>query len=179
MSKSGFTHESVDNKSVDWYTPPWIFEALGISFDLDPCAPVGGVPWIPAKAHFSESDNGLIQPWHGTVWLNPPYGVYTLDWLEKMHQYRNGVALVFSRTDTKWFHEYIINADAILFMKGRVKFVDGLGVTGGNGAGSGSLLAAWGGVAVAALENMQQHGVLWKPSKQLKSTKQFELELAA
>jgi hypothetical protein len=47
--------------------------------------------------------------------------------LEKMHYHRQGVALVFARTDCKWFHDYVAKADAILFLKGRVKFVDGLG----------------------------------------------------
>jgi hypothetical protein len=41
MKKNGFTHDSVDNLSVDWYTPPHIFDGLGV-FDLDPCQPVGG-----------------------------------------------------------------------------------------------------------------------------------------
>ncbi len=160
MSKAmGFTHDNVDNKSVDWYTPPWIFEGLGLQFDLDPCQPEQPIKWIPAKKTFSLKDDGLAQQWDGLVWLNPPYGKYTGDWLKKMDTHRNGVALVFSRTDCAWFHNFVVNADAILFLKGRVKFVDGLGVSGGNGAGSGSMLIAWGEDSVNALRAMSDKGL--------------------
>jgi hypothetical protein len=80
--------------------------------------------------------------------------------LEKMHKHRNGVALVFARTDCGWFHDSVAKADAILFLRGRVKFVDGLGVTGGSGAGSGSMLIAWGADNVTALESMKDVGFL-------------------
>lgn len=163
--KTGFTHDNVNNASVDWYTPEWIFNDLGLVFDLDPCQPEQGVAWIPAKKFYSLKDDGLKQAWHGLVWLNPPYGNLTGAWLEKMHYHRNGIALVFSRTDCRWFHDYVANADAILFMKGRVRFVDGLGVTSGNGAGSGSMLVAWGDVSVAAISKMKNLGLLVKPSK--------------
>ena len=203
--KQGFTHDNVDNVSVDWYTPSWIFNDLGIVFDLDPAAPSErvislkleeikkleahtqdpkdqrklelaknaceqllkhplfdkGVPWIPVRNVFDEVDDGLRQEWFGNVWLNPPYGKHTAKWLEKMHEHRNGIALVFARTDNNWFHDYVVKADAILFIKQRVKFVDGLGLTSGNGAGSGSMLIAWGSNNVIALEKMRNKGALW------------------
>lgn len=158
MSTRAWTHDSANNKSEDWYTPEHIFDDMGIQFDLDPCAPVGGVPWIPATAHYSIQDDGLQQDWAGRVWLNPPYGKHTVRWLEKMHQHRNGIALVFARTDTKWYHDYVAKADAILFLKGRIKFVDGLGKTGGSGAGSGSMLIAWGQDNVEALRRLSDKG---------------------
>lgn len=153
--KGAFTHDSANNKSVDWYTPPEIFIDLGVEFDLDPCQPENKIQWIPAKKHYCLADDGLASPWVGNVWLNPPYGKHTIDWLKKMHKHRNGIALVFARTDTKWYHEVVAEADAILFMKGRIKFVDGLGVTGGGGAGAGSMLIAWGDENVKALQNYQ------------------------
>jgi hypothetical protein len=76
-----------------------------------------------------------------------------------MHKHRDGISLVFARTDCAWFHESVANADAILFLRGRVKFVDGLGVTGGSGAGSGSMLIAWGDENVSALSRMQDLGL--------------------
>jgi len=39
QKRIGFTHESARNESVDWYTPPELFDALGLTFDLDPCSP--------------------------------------------------------------------------------------------------------------------------------------------
>lgn len=154
----GFTHDKKNNATVDWYTPAWVFDELGLRFDLDPCAPPGGVPWIPAKESYCETDNGLTQNWHGLVWLNPPYGKHTPLWLAKMHAHRNGVALVFARTDCKWFHEYVAKADAILFLRGRIAFVDGLGKTGGGGAGCGSMLVAWGAEAVKGLARIKSKG---------------------
>lgn len=158
MKASGFTHDSIANKSVDWYTPRWIFDELGLEFDLDPCQPPEGIKWIPAKRYYSVLNDGLKQPWEGRVWLNPPYGKHTPDWLAKMSKHRDGIALVFARTDCRWFHDYVTTADAILFMQGRVKFVDGLGTTGGAGAGSGSMLIAWGSDNVAALQRIEHRG---------------------
>ena len=105
MATKGFAHEDKNNLSVDWYTPPWVFERMGLQFDLDPCAPTGGVPWIPAIRHYDLEDNGLTAYWFGKVWLNPPYGKETPKWLAKMHQHRNGMALLFARTDCAWFHD--------------------------------------------------------------------------
>jgi hypothetical protein len=160
----GFTHHSIDNRTVEWWTPKWIFDALGLSFDLDPCSPSGGVPWLPAAKHYSLPQDGLTLPWHGNVWLNPPYGKHTGDWLAKMHQHRNGVALVFARTDCRWFHEYVVPADRILFLRGRIRFVDGMAVTKGTGAGAGSLLTAWGNEQCAALDRMAHDGHGWAVS---------------
>jgi hypothetical protein len=51
MPNVGFTHESQNNVSVEWYTPPWVFQKLGVEFDLDPCQPPEGIKWIPAKKY--------------------------------------------------------------------------------------------------------------------------------
>lgn len=155
----GFAHESKNNLSVDWYTPKWVFDKLNLIFDIDPCQPIGGISWIPAKKYYTIEDDGLTSPWDGLIWCNPPYGKYTKDWLTRMNKHRNGVALVFARTDCAWFHESCIKADAILFLKGRIKFVDGLGKTGGGGAGSGSMLIAWGKESKNALKNISDMGL--------------------
>lgn len=156
----GFTHDNKNNVSVEWYTPPYIFEWMNTEFDLDPCHPKDKISWVPVKKHYWEEIDGLNQKWEGKVWLNPPYGKYTSAWLEKMHQHRNGISLVFARTDCKWYHEYVAKADAILFLKGRVKFVDGFNKTGGSGAGSGSMLVAWGKDNVETLKQMKDKGHL-------------------
>lgn len=156
--KQGFTHDNKDNMTVDWYTPPSIFEMLNVDFDLDPCHPEKRIDWIPVKDVYTLEDDGLTSEWYGNVWLNPPYGKHTSDWLKKMHTYRNGIALVFSRTDCKWYHEYVAKADGILFLKGRVKFVDGLGKTSGSGAGCGSMLVSWGEVNTNTLRSLGSYG---------------------
>ena len=80
----------------EWLTPPKIITDLG-PFDLDPCSPINR-PWPTAKMHFTIEDDGLRLPWHGRVWMNPPYGPHTGMWLSKLADHRNGVALIFART---------------------------------------------------------------------------------
>jgi hypothetical protein len=105
----------------EWLTPPDILRALG-PFDLDPCAPVER-PWDMAGAHYTVDDNGLIQPWDGRVWLNPPYGKETFRWLERLAAHKSGIALIFARTETRGFHSEIwAKAQAVFFFKGRLRF---------------------------------------------------------
>lgn len=68
--------------SWEWLTPPEILSKLG-SFDLDPCAPIRR-PWATAENHYTIEDNGLLKPWFGRVWLNPPFGKYAADWIQKL-----------------------------------------------------------------------------------------------
>lgn len=127
----------------EWLTPPDIIKRLG-SFDLDPCAPIDR-PWPTAKKHFTIEDMGLMQTWSGRVWLNPPYGKATGYWLDKLKLHGNGIALVFGRTDTSYFQEYVFkNADALLFMKGRIKFYHIDGTQSKENAGAPSVLIAYG-----------------------------------
>jgi hypothetical protein len=126
MAKKGFSHESSKNKTVEWYTPRYIFDALGVNFDLDPCSPGKDItPWVPAKECYSlnSGQDGLMLPWKGNVWMNPPYGKHTPVWLERLAIHGNGIALLFSRTDAVWFHKFVAMADAICFVKGRVCFI--------------------------------------------------------
>ncbi len=79
--------------SDDYYTPKDVFDRLAIEFDIDVCAPPGGIPWIPAKRFFTQEDDGLSQPWTGRVWMNPPYSNPT-PWVRKFIRHGNGIALV-------------------------------------------------------------------------------------
>ena len=89
--KTGISsHQSVAVIKNEWLTPPYILRALG-RFDLDPCAPVSR-PWQTAVNHFTIEDNGLLQNWFGRVWLNPPYGAQTHEWLSKLVNHGNGGA---------------------------------------------------------------------------------------
>jgi hypothetical protein len=117
-----------DGASHEWYTPPWVFERLGLEFDLDPASPPLGLDWVPAKNYYCKLEDGLAQPWYGRVWLNPPYGPNTKPWIEKMAEHGNGVALVFARTDVAWFHDNVPNATAICFLRKRLCFVSGEGI---------------------------------------------------
>jgi len=121
-------HEKQQSNSIEWYTPKEIFEELRFpEFDLDPASPgADKVPWLPAKKHYTKSDNGLRLPWTGFVWLNPPFGRKhnVTRWLEKMENHRNGIVLLPARTETDWFQYYCRRADAVAFRWGRINFVD-------------------------------------------------------
>ena len=166
MTHDGFTHESAHNQSQEWYTPPSLFRALGVSFDLDPCSPGAEVvPWIPATRHLTTRDNGLAAPWAGSVWMNPPYGTNTPRWMRRFIEHRCGIALVFSRTDVAWFHDLAVRADALCFLRGRLWFVRAdAGGRRGSGAGAGSMLVACGDAFVAALERLETAGLgkVWR-----------------
>jgi hypothetical protein len=142
----------------EWLTPPEIVKALG-PFDLDPCSPINR-PWPTATKHYTREDNGLMQPWSGRVWLNPPYGTQTGLWLRKLVDHGNGIALTFARTETGMFHEYIwTKATAVFFMRGRISFygVDG---TEAGPAGAPSCLIAYGGNNYEALMSCGLRGVV-------------------
>lgn len=131
--------------SVEWWTPPHIFEALGLTFDLDPCAPAGGVPWVPAKRALSIEDDGLTADWSGRVWLNPPYGREAAQWVDRLIDHGNGIALVFTRTDAAWAQRAMQWADGVCFVAGRLAFVDGHQRTRkGHNAANGSMLLGYG-----------------------------------
>ena len=126
-------------KTDQWFTPQWILNECG-EFDLDPC---GDFRWPTAETIYI--NNGLEQDWFGRVWLNPPYGKETAKWLSRLANHGNGLALVFGRTDTKWFHEIAHKASWILFIKGRVKFIDGESLLEAkNPPGAPSILIAFG-----------------------------------
>lgn len=137
------SHQSAAMLKDEWLTPLEIIKALGV-FNLDPCAPINR-PWDTAEQHFSVADNGLAQPWHGRVWLNPPYGRETWIWLNRLVAHGNGVALIFARTETRMFFDYVWNcADAVFFFEGRLHFHHVDGRRAAANAGAPSCLVAYG-----------------------------------
>lgn len=111
--------------TVEWYTPPRVLDALGLEYDLDPAAPAGGVPWIPAARHYSFADDGLTAEWDGRIWLNPPYGREAALWVDRLIEHGDGVALVFARVDAAWAQRALHAADAVCLIAGRLSFVRG------------------------------------------------------
>lgn len=108
-------------ESDEQYTPRWIFEALNVEFDLDVCAPEGGVDWIPAKRHYSLKDNALAQEWDGFVWMNPPYSEGRV-WHEKFAAHGNGICLI-PMAKSLWFQELWNKPNiSLLMIKPNVKF---------------------------------------------------------
>jgi site-specific DNA-methyltransferase (adenine-specific) len=111
-----------------WCTPSWILtlvEKVG-PIGLDPCSNMES--GVRATERWEKSDDGLSREWggHGLVYVNPPYGREIGPWMVKCRdEGRRGVeiiALVPSRTDTRWFQDCALTADQILLYRGRLVF---------------------------------------------------------
>lgn len=145
-------HEGQTNT---WLTPPWIIGELG-HFDLDPCAYIG---YPTAKQMYCLPTDGLAEPWRGRVWLNAPYGKELGKWLKKLQEHGDGIALIFSRTDTRWFQQ--LKPDLIFALSGRIKFLKP-DLTESSNAGHGSLLLAFGRKNAGAILSSNLKGVWLK-----------------
>lgn len=138
--------EQCENRTDEWYTPKWVIDSLvesGVKFDLDPCAPTNR-PFEIASKCYTKEDDGHTKQWEGNVWLNPPYSrKLVVKFIEKLAQHGKGIAFLFNRMDTALWHDVIFpTADAMLIMRGRVKFIDSE-LRERQGATSGSILVAW------------------------------------
>lgn len=157
MRGIGGHQRAYEGRTDEWLTPPDIIHSLG-AFDLDPCSPTQR-PWPTARQHYTIKDDGLNQKWEGRVWLNPPYGPETGKWLQKMSEHRNGVALVFARTETDMFFRWgWEKADAMLFLRGRLHFYTVDGERAKNNSGGPSVLIAYGEANVKALYTSEING---------------------
>jgi site-specific DNA-methyltransferase (adenine-specific) len=102
-------------RSDHFRTPPEIYNPLNreFNFTLDPC-PINGV-------------DGLSQSWEGeTVFVNPPYSKIE-PWVKKAwYHSKEGEATVVmllpSRTDQKWFIDYVWPYADIRWIRGHVHF---------------------------------------------------------
>lgn len=110
-----FNKSLFSSVKLDWRTPDCIYQELNIefNFDFDPC---------PVNPEF----DGLKIEWGKVNFVNPPYGREIGKWLKKgFEEWHKGKIIVFlipSRTDTKWWHDYVMKADEIRFIRGRLKF---------------------------------------------------------
>lgn len=98
-------------ESDERYTPRWVFDGLALTFDLDPAAPVDGGDCVPARRRYTRADDGLAQPWHGLVWLNPPFSESTR-WADRFRRHGSGVFLG-PVANARWWIDLIRRADLI------------------------------------------------------------------
>jgi hypothetical protein len=167
MQAAMFDTAGISDESDEWYTPSWLFQALGVEFDLDPCSPGAPPSCVPAKQHLTKDDNGLAAEWSGRVWLNPPFSCKSL-WYDRMLAHRNGISLMPSRTETHDLQAYMSAADALLFLRGRIYFERGTR-PGANASGGvttsppfGIVLCAYGEPMAKALLESKLLGVRTK-----------------
>jgi site-specific DNA-methyltransferase (adenine-specific) len=116
------------SRETVWVTPQWLFDKYNaiFNFNTDVCALADNAK---CKDFYTPETNGLLQDWHGVVWMNPPYGRNdSYLWVKKAHtEMKRGVvvvALLPARTDTRWFHDFIYQKPGVTveFLKGRLKF---------------------------------------------------------
>ena len=145
-------HEPCIGATDDWYTPPDIPDALGLIFDLDPRSP-GRAHWVPARKIYTKEDDGLVQPWSGTGFMNPLFGRRNghVPWLRKFLAHGDGIAIVRAYTSSAWFHQWAVKAQTMCFPRGKTKFIRPDGSIG-RAPGHGVVLLGMGAVANKALE---------------------------
>jgi len=122
LRSSPYTKAARVSNSDEWYTPPHIFDIMALHFDVDVCAPEGGIPWIPATRYITAIDDALVTPWIGRVWMNPPYsgpGKFVNKWIE----HGNGCGLV-PLSKSRWFSTLWASAASIVVLRDpHLKFI--------------------------------------------------------
>ena len=126
VKKPHVVSNSGDN---EWYTPAKYIEAarevLG-SIDLDPASNDFANETVKASVYYTEEMDGLEQEWFGNVWMNPPYSTALLSrFADKLisSNFSQAIVLVNNATETAWFEKMISKATAVVFHKGRIRFV--------------------------------------------------------
>jgi hypothetical protein len=116
--------DSVAVTSDDCYTPRWVFDAMGLHFLLDVAAPIGG-PWhVPCDGYLTAEDDGLVEPWEGLVWCNPPYSKFR-PWAEKWATHPRGVLMGTYAPEMYATPTIFGAADAVAFVSVRFALPDG------------------------------------------------------
>jgi len=109
----------------EWPTPADLFRTLDAEFhfNLDPAASADNAL---CGQFFTREDDGLSRPWFGTVYMNPPYGRQMKHWIAKAYtESQNGatvVCLIPARTDTSYWHDYVMRAAEVRMIRGRLHF---------------------------------------------------------
>jgi hypothetical protein len=162
------SHWEMPGASDEWYTPAYVFEALGERFDLDVAAPNDGPPHVPTCRWLS-APNGLVHDWIGFVWMNAPFGGRgaLAPWLDRFFAHGNGIALTPDRTSAPWFWDAWAKADRVLFTR-KIRFLRPDG-TEGVSPSNGTCLWAAGDRAVASLERaaIAGLGILGQPLRSI------------
>ena len=138
---------SIVNKNPNWETPQELFDEACRKYKVRPSLDVCATRRNKKCALFFSKDS-LSKQWNKSFFMNPPYGKNVIDkWIKyayEQHKKHNvtGIALIFSKTETKWWHKYIQDIADVHFIRGRVHFeLDGKKVV--NSAPYGSCWVIW------------------------------------
>lgn len=116
----------MSSETDEWATPLEFFLGLDYEFhfEVDVCASEANAK---VRHFFTRDDDGLAQAWAPlTCWMNPPYGATIGRWCEKAwlesQMGATVVGLLPARTDTAWWHKFVLQAAEVRFIRGRLKF---------------------------------------------------------
>ena len=104
--------------------------------DLDPCSNSHKFPNVPAVKHYTAEDNGLVQPWEGRIFLNPPFGHCVERWFSKLYQERStgrtteAIVLWKSATETAAWKTLTAISCRVCFPSARIRFAGPAGDSG-------------------------------------------------
>lgn len=125
-------HVTNNSGCNEWYTPAQYVDLASEvleEIDLDPASCAFANETVKARLFFSEDDDGLTKPWHGRVWMNPPYSAELVArFTEKfVNEYNDGnitegIVLVNNATETAWFVNMAKAASAVVFPRGRIRY---------------------------------------------------------
>jgi len=139
------------SKKDVWQTPPSVvlpINNLHSGIDLDPCA---GRGTDIGRENIRPPKDGLAEPWHGVVFVNPPFSDKD-EWLAKAVDEieRPEVEAIYlltpDSTDTiSWWHEFIAEHAAVTwFPEGRINYIDPETGEQANGVSFGSAVSVLG-----------------------------------
>ena len=110
-----FASPSQTQESDERYTPSWIFDGLGITFDTDPASPEAGGDYVPAHRKITALEDGLTAEWYGCVWLNPPFSNAT-PWARRFVSHGQGVFLG-PVANSAWCTDLMAASGVVWFMR--------------------------------------------------------------
>jgi len=119
---------SIVGVNPDWETPQSLFDEACTKYNVHPTLDVCASRQNKKCANFfSKRDNSLNKEYTESFFMNPPYGRNMDVWIE--HAYNQhiennvtGMALVFAKTETIWWHSFVEGKSEVHFIKGRVKY---------------------------------------------------------
>lgn len=132
IEKAKEEYRHVSDDSYEWYTPQEYIDAARLvmgTIDLDPASCQEAQRVVRAKKFYSKEDDGLVQKWHGCIYLNPPYCMPDVEkFIEKTvlafdsSEIQQAIVLTNNSTDAGWFHKILNRAGIACFTRGRVKY---------------------------------------------------------